>query len=185
MGEPFRPYEQLLAVLPPASSQLLPKPLQQLMLDKSSPIIDFYPETFSLDLNGKKNDWEAIVVIDFIDQKRLLETVKTIPNTVFSPQELTRNEFGHSLSYQFNTSNSTETCTSPFADKRIGDFECKVSESPYEFPDYPEGKHTGFTLLSKALIGKFAPFGFPTLETLNFSTRYKKGAVNVFGSNSR
>ena len=38
------------------------------MTDATSPIIDFYPENFETDLNGKKADWEAIVLIPFIDE---------------------------------------------------------------------------------------------------------------------
>jgi len=47
------------------------------MTDPNSPIIDFYPHDFQLDLNGKKQDWEAIVQIPFIDEKRLLDAMKS------------------------------------------------------------------------------------------------------------
>ncbi|XP_014661777.1 PREDICTED: 5'-3' exoribonuclease 1-like [Priapulus caudatus] len=68
MGTPFLPYEQLLAVLPPASKKLVPAPLQKLMVDDNSPIIDFYPPEFKSDLNGKKQEWEAVVLIPFIEE---------------------------------------------------------------------------------------------------------------------
>ncbi|KAF8814860.1 hypothetical protein BYT27DRAFT_7219727 [Phlegmacium glaucopus] len=42
-----------------------------LMCDPNSPILDFYPLEFELDRNRKKQDWEAIVKIPFIDQDRL------------------------------------------------------------------------------------------------------------------
>jgi 5'-3' exoribonuclease 1 len=45
------------------------------MYDPNSPILDFYPLEFELDLNGKKQDWEAIVKIPFIDQVRLLKAM--------------------------------------------------------------------------------------------------------------
>lgn len=47
------------------------------MSDPKSPIIDFYPEQFDTDLNGKKNDWEAVVLIPFIKEDRLLQAVIT------------------------------------------------------------------------------------------------------------
>lgn len=73
MGKPFLPLQHLLAVLPPRNSHLLPKPLRFLLINPESPIIDFYPEDFEVDLNGKSNDWEAIVLIPFIDEKRLID----------------------------------------------------------------------------------------------------------------
>ncbi len=47
-GTPFRPFEQLLAVLPAASGKLLPPALRTLMTEPASPIIDFYPATFEV-----------------------------------------------------------------------------------------------------------------------------------------
>ncbi len=38
------------------------------MSDANSPIIDFYPEKFDTDLNGKKQEWEAVVLIPFINE---------------------------------------------------------------------------------------------------------------------
>lgn len=47
------------------------------MSDPRSPIIDFYPEEVEIDLNGKKNDWEAVVLIPFINEVRLLQAMAT------------------------------------------------------------------------------------------------------------
>ena len=72
MSKPFLPFEQLLAVLPAASKNLVPPALQWLMTSNESEIIDYYPPDFEQDLNGKQQDWEAVVLIPFIDEKRLL-----------------------------------------------------------------------------------------------------------------
>ena len=38
------------------------------MTQDLSPVIDFYPVDFQTDLNGKQQDWEAVVLIPFIDE---------------------------------------------------------------------------------------------------------------------
>ena len=45
------------------------------MYDSNSPILDFYPTEFEQDLNGKKQDWEAVVKIPFIDEGRLIRAM--------------------------------------------------------------------------------------------------------------
>ncbi len=50
------------------------------MYDPNSSILDFYPLEFEQDLNGKKQDWEAIVKIPFIDEKRLLKAMAGEPH---------------------------------------------------------------------------------------------------------
>lgn len=66
---------QLLAVLPAASKHLLPTPFHDLMTDEDSPIVHYYPVHFDTDLNGKINDWEAVVLIPFIDEVSDLCTI--------------------------------------------------------------------------------------------------------------
>lgn len=43
--------------------QFLPAPFRPLMTDPASPIIDYYPLTFEIDMNGKKNPWEVPLVV--------------------------------------------------------------------------------------------------------------------------
>jgi 5'-3' exonuclease len=67
-----------MAVLPIESSHFIPEPYRKLMIDPNSPIKDFYPEEFKVDMNDKKNAWEGIVMIPFIDQDRLVKAMQSV-----------------------------------------------------------------------------------------------------------
>lgn len=75
LGEPFKPVEQLMAVLPEDSSHAIPKASRWFMSDRESPIIDFYPKEVLCDPNGKAMPWLWVVLLPFIDEKRLLENL--------------------------------------------------------------------------------------------------------------
>jgi len=92
-GTIFRPFEQLMGVLPAASKQAIPKQFHDLMTDPDSEIIDFYPEEFVVDLNGKKFAWQGVAILPFIDSKRLLAAMaKKYP--LLPPEVAARNGVG-------------------------------------------------------------------------------------------
>ena len=95
-GQPFRPFEQLMGVLPAASNHAIPPIFHPLMTEPDSPIIDFYPEDFPVDLNGKKFAWQGVIILPFIDEQRLLtEMHKKYPD--LTPDERRRNDMGRDV----------------------------------------------------------------------------------------
>uniref|UniRef100_A0A4W3HGW2 5'-3' exoribonuclease 1 n=1 Tax=Callorhinchus milii TaxID=7868 RepID=A0A4W3HGW2_CALMI len=101
IGKPFKPFEQLLAVLPAASKDLLPKCYEYLMTDEESPIIEYYPPDFRTDLNGKAQEWEAVVLIPFIDERLLLDAME-LRNKHLSEEEKQRNKHSECLMFCYD-----------------------------------------------------------------------------------
>ena len=48
------------------------------MTNEGSPIIDFYPLDFKIDLNGKKYAWQGVALLPFVDESRLLSALKHV-----------------------------------------------------------------------------------------------------------
>ncbi|XP_058467730.1 5'-3' exoribonuclease 2 homolog [Malaya genurostris] len=93
LGTPFKPLQQLMGVFPAASRSHVPAPFAELMVDPKSPIIDFYPIDFHIDLNGKKFAWQGVALLPFVDEKRLFKaTDPRVP--LLTQDERMRNENG-------------------------------------------------------------------------------------------
>lgn len=92
-GRISRPFEQLMSVLPAASRHALPEVFHDLMTNKDSDIIDFYPEEFEVDLNGKKMAWQGVALLPFIEMPRLLASVQA-KYPMLSEADLARNDVG-------------------------------------------------------------------------------------------
>jgi 5'-3' exoribonuclease 2 len=97
-GTPFQPFQQLMSVLPPVSADEagIPKAMISLMKQPFSPLIDFYPADFGLDLNGKRFTWQAVVLLPFIDEPRLVRILGPLLKQL-KPSEKVRNRRGNEL----------------------------------------------------------------------------------------
>lgn len=189
LGKPFRPFDQLMGVLPALSRSHIPSCYQTLMIDANSPIIDFYPETFELDLNGKKSDWEAIVKIPFIEETRLLKAIESndILNVArekfLTKEERKRNALGVDHSFQFMPT---------------GNFHYKSGNSAI-FPDLlscrskmdtfhlanMELKNRVRYLCKDALLGARLRPGFCSIDTIPHTANLGHHGVNLFKSESK
>ena len=49
------------------------------MTSETSAIIEYYPLDFKTDLNGKQQEWEAVVLIPFIDEVNTDKDRKIVP----------------------------------------------------------------------------------------------------------
>ncbi|CAF3304786.1 unnamed protein product [Rotaria socialis] len=102
--KPFKPLEQLMSVFPSQSRNFLPSEWQLLMTEKESPIIDFYPLNFGIDLNGKRYEWQGVALLPFVDEQRLHRTLAHVYSTL-TDEERKRNKRDYSRLY-IHSSNS-------------------------------------------------------------------------------
>lgn len=142
LGKPFRPFDQLMSVFPAASAQHIPPPFRRLMTDHDSDLLDYYPEDFLIDLNGKKHAWQGVALLPFIDEDRLLASLEQVyPELDEAHCKL--NQRGHDL--VFVSEKST-----------LFGFLCTIDSDP-------QGIWPLDTLLSKGLAGsvRFHSDGHP------------------------
>ena len=97
---PSAPFQQLLSVLPPQSKGLLPKALGKLTTSDQSPLIEFYPKNFEIDLAGKRQEWEGLVKIPMIDMNKLNRVYKSCVST-FTDREKRRNKTDKEVTYEY------------------------------------------------------------------------------------
>ncbi|XP_014250071.2 5'-3' exoribonuclease 2 homolog [Cimex lectularius] len=95
---PFSPLEQLMGVFPAASGNLVPPTWAELMTDPCSPILDFYPKDFMIDLNGKKYAWQGVALLPFVDEQRLKAGLKQVYGDL-TEEERERNMRGNDRLY--------------------------------------------------------------------------------------
>lgn len=178
---PFKPFEQLMAVLPARSRKLMPIVYRQLMTDPASPLIDFYPAEVDIDMNGKKASWEAVVLLSFVDEKRLLDALKPFEQKL-TIEEKRRNSFGTDLRFIFNPQ-IDHVYPSPLPGFFHDIEHDKCYEDPFILPEV-KGE-IKIELGEGALLGKYSLAGFPTLDTIPFDYELKLHDIKIFQSPSK
>ncbi len=171
-----------MGVLPDRSKSIVPNPYHDLMTNPDSPIIDFYPREFQLDMNGKKMEWEAVVKIPFIDEERLLAAMRK-KDILLSDEEKRRNEFGVTIKFGFSPA-----VDFIYPSSFVGQFpdipHCHCVESTFHIPTM-EGLDIHIGLTSGVKLGRAALAGFPSLKTLPHAGNLGFHNVNIFQQDSR
>ncbi|XP_068136887.1 5'-3' exoribonuclease 1 isoform X2 [Hyperolius riggenbachi] len=181
LAKPFMPFEQLLAVLPAASKDLLPQSYQSLMVSEDSPIIDYYPQDFKTDLNGKQQEWEAVVLIPFIDETRLLEAMDPC-NRILAEEEKMRNRHSECFMYWFDKE-ADFLYHSPWPEKFQSIEHCHSRSKAISLDAW----HVDMVDNKITNVNKSALYfcGFPTLKHIKHTFSLKKTGVQVFQQSSR
>jgi 5'-3' exoribonuclease 1 len=182
-GEPLKPFEQLMGCLPPASASIVPKPYRKLMCSPDSPIIQFYPEEFEIDMNGKKNPWEGVNLLPFIDVNLLRKSILELcPDHLLTPDERRRNTLGKVYLYSFDDAIKD---TVPSFNRDIGILDIPKCNSRVEMID---GRHpTHISFKPELIPGTQIPYpGFPSLTVLPMKcAELMPIGLNCFGTASK
>ncbi|KAF0759036.1 hypothetical protein AaE_003768, partial [Aphanomyces astaci] len=158
VGVPFLPFQQLLSTLPPTSATLVPPGYQRLMTDPTSPIASFYPISFEIDMDGKRNAWEGVNILPFIDASRLVDAIHLhCPEADLTDAERRRNRPGTAYVFKHDLA-AMDTLPSTLPGVLDDIACCHSSVQVYELPP----PHRNFRCtLTDGLIMPIA--GFPSL----------------------
>eukprot|EP00960_Hanusia_phi_P053801 762462-Hanusia_phi.AAC.4 len=185
LGKPFKPFQQLLGVLPIASRKLLPEAFACLMDSAVSPLnrAGFYPLEFEVDMEGKKFDWEGIAIIPFIDADLLVTEHDKVSDVLLTDEEKKRNSFGRNRLYEYDE-NVLDQLSSPVPN--LPDLIptcCRISE--YNWPEFAIERGGRFlpVLCEGVKVGKDSEAGFPSLFSCphKFHHEIMNAKVNIFG----
>lgn len=184
LGKPFLPFQQLMGVLPADSMEHVPLAYRDLMYEETSPIHDFYPKAFALDMNGKKADWEAVVKIPFINEERLLRSMSARDHRL-TPEEQRRNTSGRPPTmFVYDDGEETNYPSSlPGFFPDLVSCHCKAIE--YKIVTEKDGMELVLGLMDGVHLGAAALAGFPSLATLPYQGSLGYHSVSVFQQDSR
>ena len=153
------------------------------MTDSDSPLFSFYPENFTQDLNEKKNSWESVVILPFINEELLLNTIRKYYTNLEENDRL-RNRHQGSICFQSTTSLTptepslrTNPHFPPLIETRARCTEISIDAYQCEVEKLKFGRFDEKDLVNWPK--------FPILNAMPYQYSYKSGAVSVFNSFSK
>jgi 20S proteasome subunit beta 5 len=187
LGSPLKPFQQLMGCMPPSQAHHIPEPYRWLMTDPRSPIIDFYPKAFTIDMNGKRWPWEAVALLPFLDSRRLLDAYEKIDDSSLTEQEMQRNLTGNTVVMMFDPAHS-ESIPAIGENTGFGAIEdSKVISIPFGISDWNYSSDKKAVLEPVLHQDVQVPLpGFSSLRDAPVQSLWRrKNGINVFGGKSR
>ena len=138
-SEPFSPFQSLLFILPKTSFDLLPPCYKE--FPNQAP--EYFPENVEIDYNGKHTPWEAVVLLPFLDEQKVLELEKK--DRKLTKEEEIYDKWGTSFKFGKNDLNAKD-----------------ITFSVYEI--YQNKNYDMISNYDKKTID----YTFPTLKTINY-----------------
>ena len=139
-SEPFNPYQSLLFILPKQSFNLLPNCYRNI----PNIIPEYFPDKVEIDYNGKVASYEALLLLPFLDDKKMLEL--EVNNRQLNSEEEKENKWGDSYLFNKNELNVN--------DIHYTIYQIYNNKTKYPVSNYHEAKKCDFS--------------FPTLKTIDY-----------------
>lgn len=169
-----------MAVLPPYSSHALPEAYRDLMFNTDSEIIDFYPDTFKVDLVGKRHAWLGEVLLPMIDEIRLKKALDSRKEKL-NKEEVKRNRRGTYLFFRnSNHFEKTDLVNENNFQEIRGDFKAvSIAEHIGDLPSNEGSSELDGVQLYEYTVPEYFGHKCNLLEGVKMPPRYLPSNVNI------
>lgn len=158
LEEPFKPFNQLVFILPKASFDLLPPVYGETIFAEDSQVNNFYPEEFEFQPFDGIKDYMWIADIEVIDEKRLQKALEKVDESKLTDEDKYRNRRGHDITYKYNKGGKPILVKS--AIPGLADFEAPITKT---FFDIREDGAFDHNKMNMSTDGHDNRCGYPSL----------------------
>ncbi|KAF5348597.1 hypothetical protein D9756_009691 [Leucocoprinus leucothites] len=170
VGRPFKPFEQLVAMMSPAQIEHVPPTYRDLLTMSDSPILDLYPTRFEVEVTTKR-----VAKVPFIDEDRLLRAMEAIEYKL-TPEEKRRKRSSTALKVIYGTRDPV-MFRSPHSDILPHIYDCHADMEPLTFGVLSSVQ--SLPGLGSDSFGTQSSPGFPSFKTIPHSAVLDFHSVNV------
>ena len=158
-SEPYSPFQSLLFILPKTSFDLLPPCYKNF----PEQVPEYFPEKYEIDYNGKHTPWEAVVLLPFLEEKKVLDLEKKDRN--LTQEEEKYDKWGKSYKFEKNDIKGEN-----------------LKDEDIKFENYEIYQQKDYTMKSNYEKKKI-DCSFPTLKTLKYDYALEN-IKTFFGKNN-